>query len=174
MATKQGAKDTLTRAPEGVAPKKSLRSGVLEQPTPHALPVGEVLEALQGQAKDAMPSSIFDDNVTTEMTPVMKRMRSEIGATAVTAKRRDPNVQASVAIEVRCDRDESGDAGRYHVRADGHVARESKEGEVDADISVSIEVNEADGCLKLDSNHVREEITNAVRATERTHLSASS
>jgi hypothetical protein len=44
----------------------------------------------------------------------------------------------------------------------------TKEGEVDANISVSIEVNEADGCLKLDSKHVHEEITNAVRATERT------
>jgi hypothetical protein len=50
----------------------------------------------------------------------------------------------ALRIEVRCDRDERGDAGCYHVRADGHVAREGQQAKVE-----------------------REGITNAVRATEK-------
>ena len=73
----------------------------------------------------------------------------------------------SVAIDVRCDRDEEGDAGRYQVHAEGHVGRESKEGLVEAKIPVSIEVNDADGGLKLDSDAMREEIANAIRSTGR-------
>jgi hypothetical protein len=94
------------------------------------LPVGQVLEGLQAQAKDAMPDSFFDDRATMKTTPVVKRMRSEAGSVQVSAKRRHPNLRASVAIDVRCDRDEEADAGRYQVRAGGHVARESKEGSI--------------------------------------------
>jgi hypothetical protein len=77
-----------------------------------------------------MPDSFFDDRATMKTTPVVKRMRSEAGSVQVSAKRRHPNLRASVAIDVRCDRDEEADAGRYQVRAGGHVARESKEGSI--------------------------------------------
>ena len=90
-------------------------------------------------------------------------MRSEVGTIEVGAKRRDPNVQASVTIDVRCDQDEESDAGRYQVRTEGHVAREGKEGLVEAKVPVSIEVN--DGGLKLDSDEMQEEIANAIRST---------
>jgi len=124
MAAKNGTKDPLTRALEEtpVARKKTSPSDVVEQLTPRAQPVGEVLETLQAQAKDAMPCSFFDDGATTKTTPVTKRMRSEVGTVEVSAKRRDPNVQASVAIDVRCDRDDESDAGRCQVRTE--VARE--------------------------------------------------
>lgn len=144
----------------------TLRGGVVDQPTPRALPTAEVLGPLQAQAEEVMRSSIFDDDVTTETTPVMKRMRTEIGTAAVRAQRRETDLHASVAIEVRCDRDEHGDAGCYHVRADGHAAREGQQGKVETDIPVSIEVK-ADGFLELDADHMREDITNAVRATEK-------
>ena len=165
MAAKKGAKDPLTRAPEEtpITRKKTPQSDVIEHPTPRAQPVGEVLETLQAQAKDAMPGSFFEDGATTKMTPVTKRMRSEVGTVEVSAKRCDPNVQASVAIDVRCDRDEEGDAGRYQVHAEGHVGRESKEGLVE--VPVSVEVHDADGGLKLDSDAMREEIANAIRST---------
>jgi hypothetical protein len=93
-------------------------------------------------------------------------MRSEIGSAEVSAKRREPNVQANVAIEVRCDRDEQGDGGRYQVCAGAHVGRESKGVLVGADIPVSIEVNDANGSLKLDSDQMRDEITDAIRSTD--------
>ena len=167
MAANKGAKDPLTRALEAtpVARKKTSQSDVVEQPTPHAQPVGKMLEALEAQAQDAMPSSFFDDGATTKTTPVRKRMRSEAGTVEVSAKRRNPNVQASVTIDVRCDQDEESDAGRYQVRTEGHVARESKEGLVEAKVPVSIEVNDVDGGLKLDSDEMQEEIANAIRST---------
>jgi hypothetical protein len=146
-----------------VARNKTSQSNVVEQPTPHAQPVGKMLETLEAQAQDAMPSSFFDDGATTKTTPVRKRMRSEAGTVEVSAKRRDPNVQASVTIDVRCDQDEESDAGRYQVRTEGHVARESKEGLVEAKVPVSIEVH--DGGLKLDSDEMQEEIANAIRST---------
>jgi hypothetical protein len=165
MVAKKGKVSlTLTRAK--VESKESLRSAVLEQPTPNAQPVREVLEVLQGQAKDAMSSSVFDEGPTTEMTPIMKRMRSEIGSVEVTAKRHDPNLRASVAIEVRCDRNEGSDAGCYQVRADGHIVREDKEGRVEGNIPVSIEVNDTNGCLKLDSDEMRQDITSAICSTD--------
>jgi hypothetical protein len=166
MAAKKGAKAPLMRAPEETpVTRNEISRTVVEHPTPRALPVGEVLHALQAQAKDAITGSFFEDGATTETTPLMKRMRSEIGAAEVSAKQRDSTVQAHVALEVRCDRDEQGDAGRYQVRADGHVARESNEGLVKANIPVSITVNDADGSLKLDSDEMREEIANAIRPT---------
>jgi hypothetical protein len=167
MSAKKNAQDKLTQAPEEtpVARTKMSRGGVVEQPTPRSHPVGEVLETLQAQAKDAMLSSTFDDGATTETTPLMKRMRSEIGSTEVSAKSRNPSVQANVAIEVRCDRDEEGDAGRYQVRAGGHIARETNGGVVEASIPVSIEVDGADGRLKLDSDEMRKDIAKAVRST---------
>lgn len=167
MAANKGAKDPLTRALEAtpVARNKTSQSDVVEQPTPHAQPIGKMLETLEAQAQDAMPSSFFDDGATTKMTPVRKRMRSEVGTVEVSAKRRDPNVQASVTIDVRCDQDEESDAGRYQVRAEGHVARESKEGLIEAKVPVSIEVNDVDGGLKLDSDEMQEEIANAIRST---------
>ena len=57
-------------AEKPVARKKSLRSAVVDQPTRHALPVAEVLDVLQAQAKDAMPGPISDDAPTTKMTPM--------------------------------------------------------------------------------------------------------
>jgi hypothetical protein len=157
MAAKKSAEDPLTRTP----------GEVVEHRTPRAQPVGDVLEMLQAQAKDGMPESVFEDGATTERTPLMKRMRAEVGTAEVSAKRRDSNMQASVGIEVRCDRDEEGDAGRYHVRAGGHVARESQEGLFESQIPVSIEVND-EGGLKLNSHEMREEITNAIRSTDDT------
>jgi hypothetical protein len=161
MAKKQTAQTA-------VAPKASLRSSVVNQPTPHALPVAEVLDVLQAQAIDAMPAHVFDDGPTTETTPIMKRMRSEIGSAAINAKR-DPSLRASVAIEVRCDRDEGSDAGHYQVRAGGHVSHESRNGPVEADFPVSTNVNDADGRLTLDCDQMREEIANAVRVTNEAH-----
>jgi hypothetical protein len=166
MTKKQDVRNPPTPAPEGVPCKTSLRSAVVSQPTPRALPIAEVLGPLQAQAEDVMRSSMFDDDVTTETTPVMKRMRSEIGTAAVRAQRRETDLHASVSIEVRCDRDERSDAGCYHVRADGHVAREGQQAKVETEIPVSVEVK-ADGFLELDSDHMREDITNAVRATEK-------
>ena len=142
MTAKKGAKDQLTRALEEtpVAREHGSPSDVSEHPTPRAQPVGQVLEGLQAQAKDAMPDSFFDDGATMKTTPVVKRMRSEVGSVEVSAKRRHPNLRASVAIDVRCDRDEEGDAGRYQVRAGGRVARESKEGLiVEANVPVAVE-----------------------------------
>jgi hypothetical protein len=167
MAAKRRAKDPLTRALEEtpIARKNTSQSDVIEEPTSRAQPVGEVLETLQAQAKDAMLGAFFDDGATTKTTPVTKRMRSEVGTVEVSAKRRDPNVQASVAIDVRCDRDEEGDAGRFQVRAEGHVGRESKEGLVEAQAPFSVEVHDADGGLKLDSDEMREGIANAIRLT---------
>src|ERR1035438_8879958 len=113
MAAKKGAKDPLTRLEDTpVARNKTSQSNVVEQPTPHAQPVGKMLETLEAQAQDAMPSSFFDDGATTKTTPVRKQMRSEVGTIEVSAKRRDTNVQASVT-DVRCDQDEESDAGRY-------------------------------------------------------------
>lgn len=166
MTKKHDVTNPSTPVSEGVPSKNSLRSGVVDQPTPRALPIAEVLGPLQAQTEDVMRGSMFDGDVTTETTPVMKRMRSEIGTAAVRAQRRESDLQASVAIEVRCDRDELGDAGCYHVRANGHVAREGQQAKVETEIPVSIEVK-ADGFLKLDSDHMREGITNAVRATEK-------
>jgi hypothetical protein len=151
-----------------VARTISSRPSFVEQPTPHALPVGEVLDVLQAQAKDAMPRSVFDAAPTTRTTPIMKRMRSEIGSAEIRAKR-DPNLAASVAIELRCDRDEGSDAGHYQVRAGGHVTRESESGSIETDIPVSIAVNAADGGMQLDRDQLREEIVNAVRATDQLH-----
>ena len=168
VTAKKGAKDQLTRPLEEtpVARKRGSPSDVSEQPTARAQPVGQVLEGLQAQAKDAMPDSFFDDGATTKTTPVVKRMRSEVGTVEVSAKRRHPNLRASVAIDVRCDRDEEGDAGRYQVRAGGHVARESKEGLiVGVNVPVSVEVHDADGGLKLDSDEMRHDIANAIRST---------
>src|SRR5450631_4900319 len=129
MAAKKGAKDPLTRVEHTpVARKKTSQSNVVEQPTPHAQPVGKMLETLEAQAQDAMPSSFFDDGATTKTTPVRKRMRSEVGTVEVSAKRHDPSVQARVVIDVRCDQDEQSDAGSYQVRAEGRVSRESEEG----------------------------------------------
>ena len=172
MAANKGAKNTRTRASQA-AHGESQRTGVVLRRTPHAQPVGEVLESLQGQAKDAMPGSIFDDAVTSETTPLMKRMRSEVGAATISGKRRDSDLQANIAIEVRCDRDESGDAGCYHVRAGGHVALESDGGPIESDLAVSIGVNDTNGCLELDRDKIREDITSVVRskggALERRH-----
>jgi hypothetical protein len=144
---------------------KSSRNSVIQQRTPHAQPVGEVLESLEGQAKHAIPGSIFDDAVTSETTPLMKRMRSEVGIATVSARRRDSDLRASVEIEVRCDRDESGDAGCYHIRAAGRVATESNGGPIESDLPVSIGVNDTNGCLELDSNQMRQDITSVVRST---------
>jgi hypothetical protein len=166
MTKKQDATNPPTPAPEGVPCKNSLRSAVVDQPTPRALPIAEVLRPLQAQAEDVMRSSMLDDDVTTETTPVMKRMRSEIGTAAVRAQRRETDLHASVSIAVRCDRDERSDAGCYHVRADGHVAREGQQAKVETEIPVSVEVK-ADGFLELDSDQMREDFTNAVRATEK-------
>lgn len=172
MGADKGAKNATRRAPEAAAHEKSVRSGVVQQRTPYAQPVGEVLESLQGQARDAMPDSIFDDAVTTETTPLMKRMRSEVGSATISARRRDSDLQASVAIEVRCDRDESGDAGCYHVRADGQVAH-GNDGRIESGVPVSIQVNDTNGCLELDSDQMREDITSVVGssggARERKH-----
>jgi hypothetical protein len=165
MAANKGAKNPPAGASEGAAHEKSLPTRVVQQRTLHAQPVGDVLESLQEQAKDAMPGSIFDDAVTSEMTPLMKRMRSEVGTATISGKRRDSDLQANVAIEVRCDRDESGDAGCYHVRADGHVATGSDRGPIESDLPVSVEVNDANGCLQLDRDQMREDITSVVRST---------
>jgi hypothetical protein len=127
MTKKRDATNPFTPAPEDVPSKDSLRSSVVDQPTPHVQPIAGVLGPLQAQAKDVMRSSNFDDDVTAETTPVMKRMRSEIGTAAVRAQRRATDLHASVGIEVRGDRDERGDAGCYHVRADGHVAHEGQQ-----------------------------------------------
>jgi hypothetical protein len=170
VAAKKRTKDQLTRALEEtpVARKHGSPSDISEQPTPRAQPVGQVLEGLQAQAKDAMPDSFFDDGATMKTTPVVKRMRSEVGSVEVSAKRRHPNLRASVAIDVRCDRDEEGDAGLYQVRAGGQVACESKEGLiVEANVPVSVEVHDADGSLKLDSDEMRHDIANAIRSTAR-------
>jgi hypothetical protein len=167
MAKTKSAKEPLRRAPAG-APSSSTtvsRGDVVEHRTPHARPVGEVLERLQAQAKDAMPDVFFDDGATTETTPLMKRMRAEVGTARVTAKRRDSNLQASVGIEVRCDRDEESDAGQYKVRAGGHVTCESKDGAVEAEIPVSTEVND-DGGLTLNSREMRQDIARTIRSTD--------
>jgi hypothetical protein len=164
VAAKKGAKNPPNRATE-VEVENGGRRGVVQQRTQHAQPVGEVLETLQEQAKDAMTGSIFDDTVKSETTPLMKRMRSEVGTATISAKRRDSDLQASVAIEVRCDRDESGDAGCYHVRADGHVASGSDRGTIESELPVSIEVNDTNGCLELDGDQMREDITSVVRLT---------
>jgi hypothetical protein len=97
MTKKQYAANPSTPASEGVPCRNSLRSGVVDQPTPRALPIAEVLGPLQAQAEDVMRSSMFDDDVTTETTPVMKRMRSEIGTAAVRAQRHESDLHARVA-----------------------------------------------------------------------------
>jgi hypothetical protein len=168
MAAKKSATGPLTRALDAETPvsrKRTSRGDVTERPTPRAQPVGEVLENLQAQAKDAMPGSFFDEGATTKTTPVTKRVRSEAGTVEVSAKRRDPNVQASVAIDVRCDQDEKSDAGCYQVHAEGHVGRKSKEGLIEAEFPVEVQVRDADGGLKLDSEEMRNEIAKAIRST---------
>jgi hypothetical protein len=56
------------------------------------------------------------------------------------------------------------------VRADGHIAHVGQHGKVETEIPVSIEVK-ADGFLELDSDRMRDDITKAVRATEKDALS---
>jgi hypothetical protein len=161
MTKKQAPTNPFVPEPAGVPSKNSLRNTVVDQPTPRALPIAEVLGPLQAQAANVMRSSIFNDNVTAETTPVMKRGRSEIGTATVCAQRHQTNMHASVGIEVRCDSDERGDAGCYHVRARVHVAQQ---GTVETEIPVSIKVK-ADGFLELDSDQMRKDIISAVRAT---------
>jgi hypothetical protein len=168
MAAKKATKDLLTRAlaEAPVARKKTSQGEVTEQITPRAQPVSQVLEALQAQAKEAMAGSFFDEGATAKSTPVTKRARSEAGTVEISAKRRDPSVKASVAIDVRCDRDEESDAGRYQVRAQGHLGRESEAGVVEADVSVPVSVErDADGGLKLDSEQMRTGMADAIRST---------
>jgi hypothetical protein len=57
MTKKRDATNPFTPAPEGVPSKDSLRSGVVDQPTPRVQPIAEVLVPLQAQTKDAMRSS---------------------------------------------------------------------------------------------------------------------
>ncbi len=56
------------------------------------------------------------------------------------------------------------------MRADGHIAHVGQHGKVETEIPVSIEVK-ADGFLELDSDRMRDDITKAVRATEKDALS---
>ena len=167
MSGKRSAKDPLTEALEEapVARKKRSPGDVVERPTPRARPVGEVLETLQAQAENAMPASFFDAGATAKKTPVTKRERSEAGTLELSARRREPKVQANVAIDVRCDRNADGEAGRYQVRATGHVGRESADGPIEADVPVSVELEEADGSLKLDGEQMRARMAEAIRST---------
>jgi hypothetical protein len=167
MSGKNAGKDMLTRALEDtpVTREQTSPSDVSEQPTPRAQPVGQVLERLEAQAKDAMPDSFFDGGTTTQTTPIRKRMRSEAGTMQINAKRRKPSVEASVAIDVTSARDEEGEAGHYHVRAEAHLAREGERGVLEADVPLSIAVYEADGGLNLDSAEMQHEIANAIRST---------
>ncbi len=142
---------------------KMSRADVVQHATPNAKPVGEVLDSLQAQAKDAIPTDVFTDGATADKAPLMKRMRSEIGSAEVSATAHDPDVQTRIEMEVRCDRNEEDDGGTYQVRAQGHVAR----GAATANIPVSVRVDDGDGGLRLNSDEVRDGITEAMRATER-------
>ncbi len=167
MGKKKRTNDLLTRALDE-APVLRENSGeptAARKPTSYAHPVGEMLEALQAQTLDAMSGTFFDDGATAEITPVTKRMRSEAGAVQVNAKRRDPAVEATVTIDVRCDQDEAGDAGHYQLRATGHVRRESSGGKVDSEFPVTVEVGENDGALTLGSDEMRDGIAEAIRST---------
>lgn len=148
---------------------QSRSADTARQPTSHARPVGEVLEGLQTQMLDAVSDPFFDKGATTAMTPVTKRMRSETGAVEVHAKRRDPAIEATVTIDVRCDQDQVGDAGRYQLRAVGHVTRETVDGHVDSEFPVSIEVRQDNGALTLGSDEVRGKIADAIRSTGTSH-----
>jgi hypothetical protein len=143
--------------------RKMSRADVVQHPTPNAKPVGEVLDSLQAQAKDAIPADVFTDGATADKAPLMKRMRSEIGSAEVTAAAPDADVQTHIEMEVRCDRNEDDDGGTYQVRAQGHVAR----GSATASIPVAVRVDERDGGLRLNPDEMRDGITEAVRATER-------
>lgn len=165
MAAQKDANDPLARAfAEAPVAREPARSGITERRTQRARPVGEVLDALRAQAKDAMAGPFFDEGATATSTPVMKRVRSEAGAVEVSAKRREPSVKASVAIDVRCDRDEHGDAGRYRIRAEGRVGRDTAGGLIEADVPVSVEADR-DGGLKLDAEGTRAGIADAIRST---------
>ena len=166
MGRKKRSNDPLTRALDE-APFSQTKSGtddIAQQPTPHAQPIGEVLETLQAQTLDAMSGPFFDEGATTEVTPVSKRMRSESGTVQVSAKRHDPAIEAKVTIDVRCDH-ESGEAGRYQLRATGQVTRENKDGDIKSEFPVAIDMQGGDGSLTLVSGEMRDGIANAIRST---------
>ncbi|MGP6156764.1 MAG: hypothetical protein ACLPYS_04475 [Vulcanimicrobiaceae bacterium] len=169
MALRKSAQDPLARAlDEAPVPRKDASRGeVCERQTPHTQPVIEALETLQAQVIGAMSGTFFDEGATARATPVKKRVGSEAGTVAISAKRHDPNVRVSVEIDVRCDHDEKGEAGHYQVRAQGRVGRKSNGELVESEFPVAVEVRDSDGSLnlKLDSDGMREEIANAIRST---------
>lgn len=143
--------------------RRMSRADIVQHATPNAKPVGEVLDSLQAQAKDAIPAEVFTDGATADRAPMMKRMRSEIGSAEVSAAAHDADVRTHIEMEVRCDRNEHDDGGTYQVRAQGHVAH----GAATANVPVSISVDDHDGGLRLNPEEVRDGITDAIRATER-------
>ncbi|GAC1300492.1 MAG: hypothetical protein NVSMB19_07160 [Vulcanimicrobiaceae bacterium] len=175
MGKKRRSNDPLTRAlNEAPVAQKSGRAETVHPSAEHARPLDELLETLQAQTIDAMSGPFFDEGATTEKTPVKKRMRSETGTVHVSAKRRDPAVEATVTIDVRCDQDEAGNAGHYQLRARGHFTRETAGGDVDSEFPVSVDVRERDGALTLGADEMRNGIADAIRSTgkaqERAHV----
>ena len=148
-----------------LAQKKSGMAQTAQQPTSRTHPVGEVLETLQVQTLGVMSGTFFDGGTTSEMTPVLKRMHSETAGLQVNARCLDPALEAKVTIDVRCDQDDAGNAGRYQMRATGHVTRQTENGDVDSEFPVSVEVGADDGVLTLDADQMRDGIADAIHST---------
>jgi len=166
MGKKKFAANVLTRAlDEAPVAQKIQIAGTASQRTEHARPLGEMLETLKLQTLGAMSDPFFDGGAAMEMTPVTKRMHSEMGTFEVKAKHRDPAIEASVTIDVRCDQDELGHTGLYQLRAKGRVTRGTECGDVKSEFPVSVRVREADGALTLGADEVRDGIAEAIRST---------
>jgi hypothetical protein len=168
MSEKGLTNDPFSRALEE-APKvrrEQTGSEIVDASTPHAQPVGKVLDELQTQAVDALSEPFFDDGPRTEAIPVTKHAGSEAGAVRVNARRREPYVEASVSVEVKCDRDEAAsDSATYHIRAKGRLAREGDGKKVEREFSVPVARADDDGHVALDPDEMRTEIATAIRST---------
>jgi hypothetical protein len=139
---------------------------VVDAPSRHPQPVVTVLAELQTQALDVLSEPFFDDAPSIETIPVTKRAASEVGGVRVNAKRRQPYVEATVSVEVKCDRDDAAaDSGIYHVRARGTLARVGEGRKVEREFFVPVERDGDAGRLTLDLNELKNEIATAIRSS---------
>jgi len=141
------------------------RREVASYRTDHAPPLGSVLDRLREQLIEAMSVPFFDGGSRVEMTPVTKHALSEAGAATITARKREPVYEATVALEVRSDHDTQADdaeTGRYQVAARAHVRCDDARGRTER--AVEVTVHEIEGTLRLDVQHLRAEMAAAIRS----------
>jgi hypothetical protein len=141
------------------------RRDVASYRTDHVPPLGSVLDGLRKQLIEAMSLPFFDGGANIEVTPVIKRALSEAGAATIVARKREPQYEATVALDVRSDHaayPAAADIGRYQVAAHAFLRCNDARGRSERQVEVT--VDEIGGRLQLDVTRLRADMAAAIRS----------